>query len=68
MADEERGGWVFEGELYNNPETCNRRCSEKQWLFDQVYEDLHDMIPCFVQSPTRTSDLGERRKETLFLP
>lgn len=44
-ADEERGGWVFEGELYNDPEELQSALQvKKQWLFDQVYEDLHDMI------------------------
>ena len=44
-ADEERGGYVFEGELYKDPEALQSALQvKKQWLFDQVYEDLHDMI------------------------
>ena len=68
MADEERGGWVFEGELYNNPEDLQSALQvKKQWLFDQVYEDLHDMITVLCPITNKNEPIWESGAKNFIL-
>src|SRR5699024_9517125 len=67
-ADEERGGWVFEGELYNDPEELQSALQvKKQWLFDQVYEDLHDMITVLCPITNKNEPIWESGAKNFIL-
>ena len=67
-ADEERGGWVFECELYNNPEELQSALQvKKQWLFDQVYEDLHDMITVLCPITNKNEPIWESGAKNFIL-
>lgn len=67
-ADEEHGGWVFEGELYNDPEELQSALQVKrQWLFDQVYEDLHDMITVLCPIMNKNEPIWESGAKNFIL-
>lgn len=67
-ADEERGGYVFENELYNDPEELHSALQvKKQWLFDQVYEDLHDMITVLCPITNRNEPIWESGAKNFIL-
>ena len=67
-ADEERGGYVFEGELYNDPEALQSALQvKKQWLFDQVYEDLHDMITVLCPITNKNEPIWESGAKNFIL-
>lgn len=67
-ADEECGGWVFESELYNDPEELQSALQvKKQWLFDQVYEDLHDMITVLCPITNKNEPIWESGAKNFIL-
>lgn len=67
-ADEERGGYVFANELYHNPEDLQSALQVKrQWLFDQVYEDLHDMITVLCPITNKNEPIWESGAKNFIL-
>lgn len=67
-ADEEHGGYRFDGELYNEPEQLQSALQVKrQWLFDQVYEDLHDMITVLCPITNKNEPIWESGAKNFIL-
>ena len=67
-ADEENGGYVFDGEFYNKPEDLQSAMQvKKQWLFDQVYEDLHDMITVLCPITNKNEPIWESGAKNFIL-
>lgn len=67
-ADEENGGYLFDGEFYNKPEDLQSALQvKKQWLFDQVYEDLHDMITVLCPITNKNEPIWESGAKNFIL-
>lgn len=67
-ADEENGGYIFDGEFYNKPEDLQSALQvKKQWLFDQVYEDLHDMITVLCPITNKNEPIWESGAKNFIL-
>lgn len=67
-ADEERGGYVFEGNFYDDPDKLQAALQVKrQWLFDQVYEDLHDMITVLCPITNKNEPIWESGAKNFIL-
>lgn len=67
-ADEENGGYIFDGEFYNKPEDLQSAMQvKKQWLFDQVYEDLHDMITVLCPITNKNEPIWESGAKNFIL-
>lgn len=67
-ADDEHGCYLFDGNAYNEPEELQSALQvKKQWLFDQVYEDLHDMITVLCPITNKNEPIWESGAKNFIL-
>lgn len=67
-ADDEHGCYLFDGNTYNEPEELQAALQvKKQWLFDQVYEDLHDMITVLCPITNKNEPIWESGAKNFIL-
>lgn len=67
-ADEVNGGYLFDGEFYSKPQDLQSALQvKKQWLFDQVYEDLHDMISVLCPITNKNEPIWESGAKNFIL-
>lgn len=62
------GCYLFDGNAYNEPEELQSALQvKKQWLFDQVYEDLHDMITVLCPITNKNEPIWESGAKNFIL-
>lgn len=67
-ADEENGCYVFNGQSYFNPDDLQAALQvEKQHLYDEVYEDLHDMITVLCPITNKNEPIWESGAKNFIL-
>lgn len=67
-ADEENGCYLFDGDSYFDPAELQAALQvKKQWLFDQVYEDLHDMITVLCPITNKNEPIWESGAKNFIL-
>lgn len=67
-ADEEHGCYMFDGKSYYNPTELQAALQvEKQHLYDEVYEDLHDMITVLCPITNKNEPIWESGAKNFIL-
>lgn len=67
-ADEENGCFVFDGKEYYEPDKMDAAIQvKKQQLFDQVYEDLHDIITVLCPITNKNEPIWESGAKNFIL-
>lgn len=67
-VDEEHGTYIFDGHAYNEPDELDSAVQvKKQQIYDQVYEDLHDMITVLCPITNKNEPIWESGAKNFIL-
>ena len=68
QVDEENGTYLFDGNAYSEPDELNSAVQvKKQQIYDQVYEDLHDMITVLCPITNKNEPIWESGAKNFIL-